>query len=91
MPSPLPKTLKPVFAIPGLGPPSLFDFSIPAALDLLALIVDGAASAVDPDGVRGEQCQTIKSGSRRRRERKRRAAWLLVDPLLRRDLCTQRL
>ena len=43
-PSPLPKTLKPVFTKPGLG----FFFSIPSALDLLALIVDGAASAAVP-------------------------------------------
>ena len=47
IPSPLPKTLKPVFAIPGLG----FFFSIPKALDLLALIVDGAASAVEAANV----------------------------------------
>ena len=40
-PNPLPKTLKPVFTKP-------FGFlSTPSALDLLALIVDGAASAVE--------------------------------------------
>ena len=42
-PKPLPKTLKPVLIAPGA---TLF-FSIPSALDLLALIVDGAATAVD--------------------------------------------
>jgi len=39
---PLPKTLAPVLIAPGL---TLF-FSIPSALDLLALIVDGAVTAV---------------------------------------------
>ena len=44
-PSPLPKTLKPVLIAP-------FGFlSIPSALDLLALIVDGAANAVEAANV----------------------------------------
>ena len=42
-PNPLPKILKPVLATPGL-----FLLNCLSALDLLALIVDGAASAADP-------------------------------------------